>query len=319
MKNSRLIKLISLACILPRLAFAQSATEPITLKNSPELVAAGVISGTWSEFSPSITPDGKTLFFTITDNAFSRLTLMQSNKVNGQWAAPTVLPFSGMWTDGDGSLSPDGAFFVFISNRPTSGQVAKADLDLWLVERDKNGMWGEPKRLPDSINSTQNEIYPSIARDGSLYFGRPSSATEGWFRSHRVNGEYQAPEKLPFAAASFAVAPDESFGVLGKADAKNMLRLHWIEQNDGKWSTPRLLEGAVQGNANDFANWITQDGQTLYFSSNRTEGSTAWPRAKRVTSYDEVTAEFEKVIFNRLRNIYRLDISELRSNAAEKK
>jgi hypothetical protein len=98
------------------------------------------------------------------------MTLMESRLVNGRWQAPTVLPFSGTWNDGDGALSPDGSRFLFISNRPVSGDTAKADLDLWEVSRTRDGNWGEPRRLPDSVNSNVNEVYPSIAADGTLYF-----------------------------------------------------------------------------------------------------------------------------------------------------
>ncbi|HWJ96264.1 MAG TPA: hypothetical protein VNT33_16165, partial [Telluria sp.] len=144
-------------------AFAQHAAPTLALPTQPQLVGEAVISGPFHDFAPSVSADGKTLYFTRTDSGFSRMTLMQSQRAGGQWEAPTVLPFSGVWNDGDGVLSPDGKRYVFISNRPASGSTAKADLDLWVVLRQPDGSWGEPQRLPDTINSDVNEVYPSIA------------------------------------------------------------------------------------------------------------------------------------------------------------
>lgn len=299
--------MIRLAPLLLAAGLAQGAGIP--LKAQPQLVAPGVISNSLHEFAPSLAPDGKTFYFTVTDSGFSRMVLMQSILRDGQWQHPTVLPFSGVWNDGDGTLSPDGKRFVFISNRPATGTTARADLDLWEVLRQDDGSWGEPRRLPDTINTAVNETYPSLAADGTLYFGR-AEAGSPIFRSRLVNGVYQPPERMPFSGFSFAIAPDQRFGILGVPDANRGSDLHLVRQTDGKWSAPERLDGPVNTPAAEFAGALANGGRTLLFVSTSRAAQT-WPRAHRVTSYEDVQAELGAIVENGLRNIYQVDISAL--------
>ncbi|UGQ44778.1 exo-alpha-sialidase [Massilia endophytica] len=296
------------ACLL---ALCGAALSAPALEAAPQALAPGVISTAFHDFAASLTPDGNAVFFTRTDAGFNRMVLLQSVKRGGQWQAPTVLPFSGIWNDGDGVLSPDGRRYVFISNRPASGTDAKADLDLWQVLRDAGGNWGEPHRLPDHINSGVNEIYPSLAADGTLYFGRAGNGNPV-FRSRLVDGAYQPPEQLPFNAFSFAVAPDQSFGIAGVLDAARNSDLFLVERNGEGWAAPQRIEGPLNSPQQEFASSISADGKTLLFASTRREGAAAWPRAKPVRSAADVAGELASFPFNGLRNIYSVDISALR-------
>jgi hypothetical protein len=290
----------------------QPAPAPVlTLSARPELVGEGIVSASLSEFAPTLTPDGRTMIFAVTDVGFTRMTLMESRLVNGRWQAPTVLPFSGTWNDGDGALSPDGSRFLFISNRPVSGDTAKADLDLWEVSRTQDGKWGEPRRLPDSVNSNVNEVYPSIAADGTLYFGR-AGVESPLYRSRLVGGIQQSPERLPFGGFSFAIAPDQSFAIVGVGDAaRTNIDLHVVTFRDGTWGTLRRLDAPANSPAQDLAAWISGDARTLYFVSTRRGPAASWPRSRRVGTAAEVAAELRGVTHNGLRNIYRLDVGEI--------
>ncbi|HEY5801979.1 MAG TPA: hypothetical protein VIT92_17280 [Burkholderiaceae bacterium] len=279
----------------------------------PELMAPGIVSTALHDFAPSLTPDGKTLLYTVTDSGFTRMTLMQSSLVQGAWQAATVLPFSGHWNDGDGVLSPDGKTYVFISNRPEQGDVPKTDLDLWVVSRKDEGGWGEPQRLPAHINSSVNEVYPSIAADGTLYFGR-AGADSPIFRSVLKDGQYQAPERLPFGGFSFAVAPDQSYAIVGKVDANRNADLHLVRRVNGNWGAPVRLDGAVNTPAAEFASAIHGPSNTLLFVSARRPAAESWPRARPVRTAADVAAELNGNALNGLRNIYRVDLKALTSN-----
>lgn len=296
--------LLAAALHLPALA----ADTALPLPAEPQLVGEGVVSSAFHDFAPSITPGGDTLLFTRTDVGFSRMTLMQARLVKGKWQAPTVLPFSGRWNDGDGVLSPDGARYVFISNRPEAGDAPKADLDLWQVLRQPDGSWGKLSRLPDHINGNTNEIYPSIAADGTLYFGRAGGPL---LRARLVDGSYAAPEPLPFAGMSFAVAPDQRFGIVAMADANRNIDLFYVENGSGGWGIPRRLDGPVNSPLMEFTGAITPDGKALLFSSTRRAASLAWPRTRTLRSAAEVDAELQGVVHNGLRNIYRVELPAL--------
>src|SRR6202035_2060564 len=103
------------------------------------------------------------------------------------------------------AIAPDGSFLVFASNRPADGGTKPIDGNfngkvfpgqggnLWRVDRSGTG-WGEPKRLPDTINADTATFSPSIVSDGSLYFMRPAK-TNGRFalyRSQYRGGIYDA-------------------------------------------------------------------------------------------------------------------------------
>src|ERR1700761_4329629 len=84
-----------------------------TLTVTPEIFAPGGISSTASEDCFSMTPDGDTAVFDISNGSSS--TIVISHKLKGHWSAPKIAPFSGQWLDHDPAVSPDGKFIVFAS------------------------------------------------------------------------------------------------------------------------------------------------------------------------------------------------------------
>jgi len=83
------------------------------------------------------------------------------------------------------------------------------------------GAWGEPKHISGPVNSEGDENYPSVTKDGTLYFAS-TRATEHFsagqphiYRSRLVNGEYSAPELMPWTSDADdhmpTVAFDDSF------------------------------------------------------------------------------------------------------------
>lgn len=290
-------------CQAPALA-AEAPALPIAAK--PQLIGEGVVSGAFHDFAPALTPDGRTLLFTRTDVGFSRMTLMQARLVDGKWQIPTVLPFSGRWNDGDGALSPDGTRYVFISNRSEDRGQPKADFDLWQVVRKADGNWGEPVRLPDHINSGVNETYPSLAADGSLYFGRAGGGP--MLRARLVDGAYGAPEPMPFSGMSFAIAPDQGFGILAMADANRNVDLFHVKREGQGWGVPRRLDGPVNSPLVELTGSVSSDGKTLLFSSTRRDATASWPRPRTLNSAAEVDGELLGVVQNGLRNIYSVEL-----------
>jgi len=181
------------------LASAAAAQTP-----TPRLLAPGVVSTGDIEFSPALTPDGKTLYFTKGSPGMKRaMWIVVSRLENGAWTTPEIAPFSGRYNDIDPTISPDGKRLFFASTRPTEGMGAapKKDFDLWVMERTGSG-WSEPKNLGLPVNSAGSETTTSLAADGTLYIG--ASGREGGprtgrrlYRSRLVGGRYEAPEPLP--------------------------------------------------------------------------------------------------------------------------
>lgn len=286
-----------------------SLAPPLALSAEPRLVGAGVISRELSEFNPSFTPDGATMVFTVTDAGFTRMTVVEARARGTGWGTPTVLPFSGVWNDGDASLSRDGRRIAFISNRPDSGATPSRTLDLWEAQRGPEGEWQAPRKLAGGINRDDaNEAYPSYADDGTLYFGRAGR----FYRARRVGEAYGTPEELPFGGAAIAIAPDQRFAVFSAPGAgPGDLDLYLARRDGEGWAPPRRLGGTVGGPSQEIAAWISADANTLYFTSNRRPaGAVTWPRRARVTSYAAVVNELATT-FNGLRNIFAVDIREV--------
>jgi Tol biopolymer transport system component len=116
----------SLDAATPTSASTTSAAIPTstsinspTTTSKPELFAPGVISGPVDDASPAFTPDGQTVYFHRRSAAFGGVILTSTCK-DGKWSEPQIASFSGKWSDIEPSMSPDGSYLVFSSNRPAT-------------------------------------------------------------------------------------------------------------------------------------------------------------------------------------------------------
>src|SRR5690348_964974 len=156
--------------------------------DEPQIFGEGVISTSDDEFGGSFTPDGDTVYFSKSAPHSYRYAMMESHRVRGRWSTPTVLPFSGRYSDSDPTLSPDGTKMLWSSDRPARLGTIKHDYDIWMVERTATGAWGAPRRLPAPINSDANEYAASMTADGAIYFSSARDGAIQAFRSRFVNG-----------------------------------------------------------------------------------------------------------------------------------
>ncbi len=72
------------------------------------------------------------------------------------------------------ALTADGQTMYFTSDRP--GGLGK--MDIWKVTKEGD-TWGEPTNLGAPINSPGNEIFPSVAKDGGIYYSSNKSGGAG--------------------------------------------------------------------------------------------------------------------------------------------
>ena len=144
---------------------------PAATVSTAELFAPGSISDAREQWRITFSRDGRVAYFAASDAFFpvSRKATIYVSRFNGkEWSAPDTAAFSGKYSDMDPALSPDGRRLYFSSIRPVGGQT-RGDLDIWMVEQTGRG-WSEPIQLGTEVNTTDDELYPSISRDGSLYF-----------------------------------------------------------------------------------------------------------------------------------------------------
>ncbi|MDX1389003.1 MAG: hypothetical protein R3344_07420, partial [Acidobacteriota bacterium] len=177
------------------------------------LFAPGFVSTGLSERDVAMSPDGTELYFSAQVGERGNFTaIVVTRLVDGAWTRPEVAPFSGQNLDIEPHISPDGSKLFFASNRG-------GNMDIWVVDRDGDG-WGEPRNLGPPVNTEGDEFFPSVTRDGTIYYTGPDeNGAEVIFRARPAPGGegFAEPERLPDQVNSGQlrfnafVAPDESF------------------------------------------------------------------------------------------------------------
>ncbi len=137
--------------------------------SGPMLFAPGVVSTGLDDAHATFSIDGRTLYFLRSTPDFAHWTILISHLEHGEWQRPAVAPFSGRWADGDVFLTADEQRIYFISNRPLTGDVARPDTEIWTMIRAGSG-WGAPRPVAE-LSSPGDEWFPTLTRDGTLYFG----------------------------------------------------------------------------------------------------------------------------------------------------
>ena len=176
---------------------------------------------------------------------------------------------------------------LFLSNRPRAGEKPLqgwGHQNIWAADRAEDGRWGEPFDLGGPVNSAESAYFPSLTRDGTLYFTRslPSGEKARIMRSRLEAGRYGEPVELPKevngrgTVFNAFIAPDESYLIAcveGRDDSLTPGAANYyifFRGPDDSWS-----EGVNLGPEVNFpgaaasAPYVTSDGRYLFFGSNR--------------------------------------------------
>jgi hypothetical protein len=274
---------IALLSACGRIALAQYASAKSI--SAPTIFASGVISTGEYEVCPTFSLDGKTLYFVKSTPDANFWTIVFSQFQNGKWNAPQVAPFSGQYSDADEFITGDGKQMFFISRRPVSPDIspnASGKLDIWVMDKIANGDWAEPRNLGRPVNSDANEYYPTVAANGTLYFGSRRKGGKGGadiYRSRLVNGKYQEPENLgdaintEFDEFEPFIAPDESFVIFmaggGRPDSLGGYDFYISYNRNGQWTKAKNLGAPINSSADEFSAKIAPDGKYFFWASAR--------------------------------------------------
>lgn len=250
----------------------------------PVLFAPGIVSTGLSERDVAITPDGNEIYFGAALGRYRFTTVMVVKRVNGQWTAPEVAPFTGDPADLDleAALAPDGTRLMFLSTRPDPPRRTTRNEDIWVVERAGNG-WSQPKNLGAPIDTENKEYFPSLTKAGTLYFTREDAKTgdSSIYRARLVNGAYAEPERLPdvvnagTARFNAFIAPDESlllYCMIGRPDSLGGVDGYVsFRSADDRWSEPVNLGPRINtAGSEEYSLSLSPDGRVLFFMSART-------------------------------------------------
>lgn len=266
---------------------------------NPEIFALGIVCKGQYVLNAAFSPDGKEFFYSKMDENRS-YTIMHMQEVNDRWTEPQIAPFSGRYSDADPFISPDGKTLFFPSNRPLiAGGDPAGSINIWAVNKETTG-WGEPFMLESPINSDRTvEIYPSVSRNGTLYFSSDRKGGRGSadiYRSKRVNGHYLNPENLgksinsEYREFDAYIAPDESFLIFSSSDRPDGLGRSdlyiSVQKDNGKWTKAKNLGEKFNTSASEFTPMLSPDGFYFFFTSTRMGNADIfWMDARVLNAY----------------------------------
>lgn len=176
-----------------------------TFKNEVEV--EGDINSKFHEGTMAITNDAQVMYFTRNDytdgnyekdsTGIGRLKIYKASLRNGEWVDVQELPFnSSEFSTGYPALSPDNSTLYFSSDRP--GGFGESDI--YKVNINSDGSYGEPENLGAEINTPGRESYPFIDQDQRLYFSSDGHLGIGgldvFYANMNDNGDYAQPRNI---------------------------------------------------------------------------------------------------------------------------
>lgn len=190
------------------------------------------------------------------------------------------------------SLTVDGQQLVFTRRAPRkAGSTAKTseEEDFYISTRIDDASaaskaacvpWGKAVRMPEPLNSSDNEGAGCVSQDGRILFFTACERRDGGGRCDiymcvRRGDQWGKPRNLGPAVNSGAWEAQPTFSIDGKtlyfvSDRKGGYGGTDIWKTvfeNGRWSTPENLGPTINTKGNEHSPFIHYDDQTLYFSS----------------------------------------------------
>ncbi|TDX01147.1 OmpA family protein [Dinghuibacter silviterrae] len=105
---------------------------------------------------------------------------------SGHWGAAHSLTANNteLYSNGHAVLSRDGRVLYFTSDMP--GGFGKTDI--WFIERRDDGSWTAPVNCGPSINTADEEAFPTFGVDGTFYFASKGHVGMGGFDIFAATG-----------------------------------------------------------------------------------------------------------------------------------
>jgi hypothetical protein len=244
---------------------------------TPTIFAPNFISDQFNERDATFSPDGSEFYYTLWTGAFG--VILHTKQSDAIWSQPEVAPFSSQFSDLEPFVTHDGARLYFASNRPLRGDETK-DYDIFYVQRESEA-WSKPIHLDSTINQAGNEFYPTLTKNGTLYFTaqrKDGFGGEDIYRSQFIDGSLQKPENLGPAINSARgefnafVAPDESFIIFssfGRPDGLGGGDLYISFYVEGAWTNAINLGDSINSPQLDYCPSLSPDGSFFFFTSRR--------------------------------------------------
>lgn len=251
------------------IASAVALLTPAAARGAVRRWTPSMVSSTQFESHPAFDPRTRDFYFVRSAPDFSGWKLLVATCGRGGWGTPAPPPFAGDGQEADPWFTPDGRTLFFISSRSTDGRHHD-DLDLWQVSRDARGRWGEPRRLPEPLNSRAQEWFPRIAADGWLWFGsgRPGGLgkTDIWRARESSPGHWTVEN----AGAAINSAGDEYEAEMSRDGRWLLINAadgFYESRFDGQaWSARTRVPTEINFNGSEVGALMSPSGRSVLFS-----------------------------------------------------
>jgi outer membrane protein OmpA-like peptidoglycan-associated protein len=212
-------------------------------QKAPENLGSAVNSE-YAELNPVISPDGRTLYFGRKSHPANRFGVNGSETISGSQ-------------------------------------------DIWFSEKVGNA-WSTARRLSDVLNRDQYNTILSISPDGQTIllkgsYVNGSYVTRGFSLANKTTAGWTVPQKIDIPGYEQMSKGKNEYGFLtmdGKAILLAFARKKNSEDDDiyvsflenGKWTRPMDLGDGINSKYSETTPFLSADGKTLYFSSDRPGG-----------------------------------------------
>lgn len=255
------------------------------------------INSIYTDASPSVTADGKTLIYTSRrpDNVggkfdfnaecyFDDIYISKWDDQKQDWAPSKNIgpPINTDFHDANMSISPDGNTIFIYKNIDGVTQSG----DIYTSTKGSNGEWSEPKPILNKyINSSYFESSACITADGNTMFFVSEREKDGYghgdiYMVKKEGNSWGLPVNLgpsintPYDEIGVYIHPDGKTLFFSSNGHKTMsghdIFMSYFE--NGKWSEPINLGYPINTTREEIHFVLSTDKRTAYISSNR-EGS----------------------------------------------
>ena len=227
------------------------------------------ISSAQFESHPAFDPVTGDFYFVRSAPDFTGWRILVSHCGKHGWSEPQPPPFAGDGVEADPFFTNEGRTLYFISTRSTDG-IHRSDLDIWRVDRDADGKWEEPMRLPEPVNSSAQEWFPRPGPGGWLYFGsgRPGGLgrTDIWRAKQDDAGKWIVENAGPALNS-----PADEYEPLPSPDGRKMILmaidgLYESDREGDSWAPRRKLDPPVNVNGTEVGALFSPSGRSLLFA-----------------------------------------------------
>ena len=250
-----------------------------------EIFAPGIISTNDDELCSGFMDGGNVFIFSrlVPDSDWRYKPTYMMEIKDGKWTEPTIALFNHL-SPYNFTVAADDRTLFFTSVRSSDGISELGDPNIWTVKISGDSL-SKPRMLGAPVNTQWSDNYPSVAKNGTIYFMSSREGSYGSvdiYRSEFRNGKYIEVENLGLVINTEnpeqdpAIAPDESYLIycsetLGGYGGYDLFIT--FRKKNGSWTGSVNMGERINSPGEDGRPSITPDGKYIFFASNRPENT----------------------------------------------